>query len=87
MARTVWKFPLSWAAYQEIEMPEQARVVLVGMQGDTPTVWAECDTEATDEKRGFYVRGTGEVIRDGPAHVGSFQQGPLVWHVFEHESG
>ena len=81
----VWKFTLATALTDNaLEMPKDAKVVHVGIQGEHICLWAIVDTQASVETRVFQIVGTGhEEVFEGMAHVGTVQQGPWVWHVFE----
>lgn len=76
---------------QEIEMPEGARVLTVGLQDDKLTVWAEVNTENALVTRRFIVCRTGQPLVFSAVYkreyVGSVQIfgtiGTLVPHVFE----
>lgn len=82
--KTIYKYPIKITELQEIEMPEHANVLHVGLdpQG-TPCLWAMVDAIESKELVSVFVVGTWnpmpfETLR----HVGSFVQGPFVWHVF-----
>lgn len=81
----VWKFPLSGVDLSYVEMPERARIIHVGIQGDTPTLWAWVDPSAPKVERRFGIVGTGHPAPsfDAAVHLGSIFDGPFVWHVFE----
>jgi len=82
--RTIWKFPLLIVDdFIHLEMPVGSRVLHVDMQGDTPCIWAELDSDAPKEVREFLVFGTGHPIPVSLNHVGSFQMPPFVWHIYE----
>ena len=82
--KVIYKFPLPGLDYQEIPMPKDSKIMTVQMQNGTPCIWAVVDTEAPMEHKAFYVLGTGNPI-EVPlgAHVGTFQLGDFVGHVFE----
>lgn len=87
LGRDVWKFPLPEPTavddYRLIEMPKDAKVVFVGHQNHVPTIWAEVMTGAPKERRLFCVYGTGWSIEDTDVYVGSYTDGPYVWHIYE----
>lgn len=99
MRRTVWKYPLTIATVQAVELPRGAKLLHVGAQVDgldeRPVLWAEftaADPETiTLETRTFYVFGTGHVfdLTDGSGrileHIGTVMlaAGRLVLHVYE----
>lgn len=81
---TIYKYQFTIDDDQPLGLPEGADPVHVGLdpQGN-PCVWAAVDTEAAIEERRLYVRGTGHPMpNDYKVMLGSFTQGPFVWHVF-----
>lgn len=85
----IWKFPLMMVDDQSIAVPSGARPLYVGLDpvGD-PCVWALVDPAAPTHGRRVRIVGTGHPI-DGEftgtaiqPYVGTFVQGPFVWHVF-----
>ncbi len=84
--RAVWKFPLGRASIQDVQMPRDAQILHVGLQGGWLNVWAGVDPVFRDDTvpRRIQVVGTGhEELPDNVWHLGTVQQGPYVWHVFE----
>lgn len=82
--KTIWKFSLE-SPEQEVEMPPDAVILAVQMQGFTPCLWALVDPNTTERRRRTFVcRGTGHPIHgeQGTYH-GTVQMRELVWHVFE----
>jgi len=82
--KTIYKYPIQITDEQEIEMPFASKVIHAGLdpQG-TPCLWAVVDTESSPEPVSVLVVGTGNPMPFHPErHVGSFVQGPFVWHVF-----
>lgn len=85
---TIWKFPLEEAGMQTIEMPAEARLLTVQMQGNQGLMlWAQVDPAADREHRQIAIYGTGHEVpvnEDG-AYLGTFQvgNGMLVFHVFD----
>ena len=66
-------------------MPEGAKPVLVGKDGHgVACIWALVDTEAPDESRTVWIKGTGDELpaKAEEIHIGSFISDPFVWHVF-----
>ena len=66
-------------------MPKGADLLTVQMQNGTPVLWAQVDPSAEIEARNITVVGTGwiDYIRSGWTYVGSYQDGGLVWHVYD----
>jgi len=85
--RTVYKYPVEINEMFTIELPEDAEILDVQLQGNYPTLWALLDTESPTVKRVFRLAGTGHPIPSIEIleHIGTFQMagGTLVWHVFE----
>lgn len=84
--RTIWKFPIPTATTTDavtLEMPKGAQVVRFASQAGVPTIWALVDDQAALEDRPFQTFGTGHPVTDGAQYVGSYEQGPFVWHVFD----
>ena len=80
-----------------IQLPPNARVLLIGHQPDPQhgsdvlaTVWAEGDVPDNGRWLGgdpaevwkFNVIGTGDQPILGLPHIGSVMAGPFVWHVY-----
>jgi len=82
--KTIYKYPIAITEEQEITMPQGAEVIHAGVdpQGN-PCVWAMVDTRNEPEPMSILVYGTGAPMAYTPErHVGSFNDGPFVWHVF-----
>jgi len=82
--KTIYKYPIAIIEEQEITMPQGAEVIHAGLdpQGN-PCVWALVDTRNEPEPVSIVVYGTGNPVSYYPnEHVGSFNHGPFVWHVF-----
>jgi hypothetical protein len=85
--KSIWKFPMVTKDVQEIEMPKDAQLLTVQMQGSrSPCIWALVDPAAVKEKRTFRTYGTGHPITSGGLqYLGTYQLagGSLIFHVFE----
>lgn len=83
--KTIWKFPLQLVSPQFIEMPDGAEILTVQSQGDVGCLWALVDPEMAVTPRYFEVFGTGQNVHtlSKRRYIGTFQQPPFVWHVFE----
>lgn len=82
--KTVWKYILQ--SETTFDIPKDALLLHVDVQGRDICLWAMVDTEKETEKRHFIVAGTGHEIKQGAiANVGSvmLESGTLVFHVFE----
>ena len=82
----IWKWAIE-PGTTELQMPVDAQVLTVQMQGGAPQLWAKVDPAAPKVTRTFAVYGTGHQMPDDPRvqYVATFQMhdGALVWHVFE----
>ncbi len=86
--KAIWKFLLSRAGDQEIELPRGAELLTVQVQRGVICLWAVVDPNTTErDLRTFYIVGTGHPMPENPMveYVGTIQEleGALVWHVFE----
>jgi hypothetical protein len=87
--KVVYKYPLDMSERTTIEMPYDAQIVHVERQGRAYCLWAEHGTEpGTDKvsvmkKCTFGIFGTGHEIPDSAVHIGSIQDGPFVFHIYE----
>lgn len=82
---TIWKFELTLAGRQYTEMPAGAEVLSADMQDGKLCIWAIVDPSATKERRYFEVYGTGTYMNPDSnlRFIGTVQEPPFVWHVFE----
>jgi hypothetical protein len=84
LKRTIYKYPLSIVDMQVIYEIRLDRVLHVGLdpQG-TPCVWCEVNNVERQSQLVIYIVGTGNEVPAGATdHIGSFVQGPFVWHVY-----
>ena len=84
--KAIWKYPIVTDS-QRLAMPRGAEFLTVQRQGDLVCLWAIVDDSRLLEKRVIEVFGTGNPMPSDMGierkYIGTFQQGPLVWHVFE----
>ncbi len=68
-----------------LHMPGGAKILTVQMQNGVPYVWVLVNPDAMMARRTIRVFGTGHPIPSGydDHHIGSVQDGALVWHVFD----
>lgn len=83
----IYKYPVRIADQFTIEMPAQAQILSVHMQGESPQLWALVRPTAPCVRRAFAIRGTGHdatFMGEAP-FVGTFQLhgGALVFHLFD----
>lgn len=88
--KTIWKFPLPPLPTDlvELDMPTDADILTLQLQGRTPTLWAVVDDKAEFVTRHFVIVGTGHEIPEevGDAtdsYVGTWQFEVFVWHLFD----
>lgn len=83
--RTVYKYKLELKdGVQEISMPIGAKVLFFTMQKETPTIWAEVNTEMKGSQiRAFIIHGTGHPIGPNENYVGTTFDRVFVWHLYE----
>ncbi len=81
---TIHKYPLAIDDNLIIEMPQPAEIIHVGLDpAQRPCVWAVVDPAEEMTSRTLYVVGTGHPMpAKAQTHIGSFVQGPFIWHVF-----
>lgn len=85
--KTIWKYPLEITDKQQILMPKGAELLSLQAQDGNPKIWVLVNPEQKEtDKFDIYMYGTGHLI-DGQAmknraFLGTFQHGPLVFHVF-----
>lgn len=78
--KQIWKFRLNTT----IQMPMDAQILTVQKQDGEPTIWAMVNTENELETRNFTIVGTGNSFDDKDMkYIGTFQDSPFVWHLFE----
>lgn len=81
--KTIYKYPIEITDEQKIQMPLDAKVIHAGLDPNgIPCIWAMASSHLADHSHYVYVRGTGHEISDSRRHIGSFVEGPFMWHVF-----
>lgn len=89
MSLSIWKFPLTIADMQLVQMPVGARILTCQMQFNIPCLWAVVDPSADKQQVEIHIVGTGHPLASEFAktlqYIATFQQGNgmLVWHVFQ----
>lgn len=83
--KAIWKFTLRFASGEQLcrTMPRDAIPIRFAMQGESPTLWVECDPKASQKDRYFAVVGTGHPVPEDWEYIGTCDQPPFVWHAFE----
>jgi hypothetical protein len=80
--KTIWKFQMP-GPHAVIDMPVGAKVVRVARQGAAICLWAIVESDNALEKRLFATVGTGHAIPLDGRYLGTWDDGPFVWHLFE----
>lgn len=82
---TIYKYPIEITDRQEIQMPFNAIVIHAGLDPKgVPCVWAEVESNKRLAPVELFIVGTGNPMPEkSTVHIGSFVQGPFVWHVFK----
>ena len=84
--KTIWKYPLQ-RALTTIFMPTEAKILTLQVQlGAGPCLWVAVDTDKPPTKRTFALVGTGHELPEGTTYIGTWQEPPFVWHLFEASS-
>lgn len=62
---TIWKYPLYVQDVQTVEMPDEADILTVQVQGDVPCLWAMVNPDGTFQlKNGSLVLHVFEITTD-----------------------
>jgi hypothetical protein len=81
---TIWKFPLEKFELQTIRMPQGANIIAAQIQEGAICLWALVDPARPLEPRDFFTCGTGaRIVFEKIWYIGTVQDPPFVWHVFE----
>lgn len=78
----IYKYPIN-VDETTIEMPQGSKVLCLQLQNLVVHIWVLLDPDQPTEKRVFKVRGTGHIVGETEIYVGTWQSGPLVWHLFD----
>lgn len=82
--RTIFKYPIEITNRQIITSPLCSEIRHVGLDpSGQPCMWAEADFDLPPDPWTLYIIGTGHPIpNEATRHIGSFVQGPFVWHAY-----
>lgn len=85
MNKTIWKFQLVGGPGGGciIPMPSGAEIVMATDVQARPTLWAEVDPNMPKVNRRFGVVGTGWPLEEDAEYLGTYFDGPFVWHIYE----
>lgn len=83
--KTIWKFTTEIEDRPRLMLPAGARILSCAIEqpGQTFNLWAEVDTAAPREERRFRVIGTGHPLDNVGPFIGTIQDPPFVWHIYE----
>jgi hypothetical protein len=85
--KTIWKFEMSQGDMPhpvcQLDMPAGAKVVRVARQGAAICLWAIVESDNALQPRLFATVGTGRPIPLDVRYLGTWDDGPFVWHLFE----
>lgn len=82
----IYKYPLPICDLHTIALPVGAKILSVGVQAETPCIWALVDVSAKVEPRHFRLYGTGHPFGEQKqTFIGTVLMagGALVFHLFE----
>lgn len=82
----IFKYPVKlWPEVTLLHLPQGATPVHVNVQVTGAQVWVRhtADRRAPQAVREFQVLATGAEFPSDARHVGTFTQGPYVWHLIE----
>lgn len=83
MIKQIWKYKLD-SVHNEIQIPLDGKVLAVQTQNEIPHIWVLVNSDNEVQTRTFTVVGTGHSFDDtNKKYIGTFQDGPFVWHLFE----
>lgn len=83
MYHEIWKFPLKVYDEFEIEAPDPIFPLSIQVQGEAICLWAIVNPDAPKVKKKIFCFGTGHTLSiKNKTHIGTVQQGRMVWHFF-----
>lgn len=81
--RAVYKYVLD-VGETSLQIPMGGKVLSAQLHDVYACIWVEVITEVeVVETRTFRIVGTGHAVPIGALYVGTIQQSPFVWHVYE----
>lgn len=80
--RTIYKYEIRRTF--SLKLPAGWKDILIGEQGDTPFMWVEFDKSDKELwEHYFQVFPTGAELPELGSHLGSWQSGMEVWHLYQ----
>lgn len=86
--KTVYKYPvpLDFVARQEIFLPEGAKPLVMGFDGNLKVcLWAEVNPDAPSHLRKIAIIGTGEEVPENLKYLNTFERNGFVFHSYVEE--
>ena len=86
MTKVIWKYPLKIAAAQTVMMPAGAVLLSVGLQNQSPQLWAEVDPVQPPTPRPVLMAGTGHALPGSRMRLLGrldVNEGEFIFHVYE----
>lgn len=87
--RTIHKHEVSIDRFT-LFLPKEWKFLHLDIQGNTPFMWVEVETDKDKQGFNFVVVGTGWDIDEiklnadeYSCHLGTYLQGPWVWHLYQ----
>jgi len=85
--KKIYKFPIQITDMQHVSIRHNRhyKIIHAGLDpAGTPCIWVEIDPDGNEiTSHTVYVIGTGNPMPPhAHMHIGSFVQGPFVWHVY-----
>jgi len=83
--KTIYKYRVPMPGPADIRMPQGAIVLSFQTQNGAPFIWALVDEDEPVAVKELRMYGTGHPVEDVGSlkFIGTTQQGPFVWHLFE----
>ena len=82
----VYKYEVPMVDVFTLPLPAAAKILFFGAQGGGLFDWVLLNPGMPATERKLRLAGTGHPIEETiRRHIGSAQQGPFVWHLFEIE--
>lgn len=81
----IWKYNLLLQDKQQIEWPEDSKVLCVQDQKSILTIWALCNPNNKKVKVSIEIWGTGNPMKTDHEYIGTVQISSYVWHIFYRE--
>ena len=80
----IYKYIIPLCERIKINMPLNALIRHIGLQNEQICIWAEIDEKNKISKKNFYIVGTGcDIPKEAKYYIGTIQQPPYVWHIYE----